>query len=373
MGLITKEVEVTLSSNSIKYYEDLGYEIPRYKDKWNRIKTPRGTKILTKVEDLPKNSHIKLLTKCDCCGKEYIIRYQDYYKHNHNGKTYCKKCGAKIFKSGEKHPKWNYNKTDEERERERKYPEYVEFIKRVLARDNYTCKCCGKESNGDIEVHHLDGYNWCVERRTDETNGIALCEKCHKNFHSIYGYGGNTREQFEEWIEYAIGELKKYNGELPTARKIYCIEEDKIYDSVEQLTEKWNVKSIQHIYHVCNHDKTKKGYYIKSVKGKHLLWLDEYEKCTEEDIKRYLDWCEPNKNRSKGELHGKSKTVICITTGEIFKTIKEAKAFYGINNISACCRKKISSAGKLEDGTPLQWQYYEDYLKEQNEKLQESA
>lgn len=31
MGLITERVDVPLNSRNIKYYEDLGYEIPRVK------------------------------------------------------------------------------------------------------------------------------------------------------------------------------------------------------------------------------------------------------------------------------------------------------------------------------------------------------
>ena len=36
MGLLSTEVEVRLTGSNIKYYEDLGYEIPRYfnKNKW---------------------------------------------------------------------------------------------------------------------------------------------------------------------------------------------------------------------------------------------------------------------------------------------------------------------------------------------------
>ena len=30
MGLLSTEVEVRLTGSNIKYYEDLGYEIPRY-------------------------------------------------------------------------------------------------------------------------------------------------------------------------------------------------------------------------------------------------------------------------------------------------------------------------------------------------------
>ena len=28
----------------------------------------------------------------------------------------------------------------------------------------------------------------------------VVCNKCHKEFHGIYGYGGNTRKQFEEFM-----------------------------------------------------------------------------------------------------------------------------------------------------------------------------
>ena len=135
--------------------------------------------------------------------------------------------------------------------------------------------------------------------RTDESNGITLCKNCHKNFHSIYGFGNNTKEQFEEWIGNAIGELEKYNGELPTARKIYCVEENKIYDNALELAKEWNVHFAT-VYKVCDHkSQQRKGSYYKSVKNKHLLWLDEYEKCSEEDLKRYLEWCKHKTNSDK--------------------------------------------------------------------------
>ena len=34
MGLISEYVEIKLGGRNIKYYENLGYEIPRRKDKW---------------------------------------------------------------------------------------------------------------------------------------------------------------------------------------------------------------------------------------------------------------------------------------------------------------------------------------------------
>ena len=67
---------------------------------------------------------------------------------------------------------------------------------------------------------------------------------------------------------------------------------------------------------------------------------------------------------------------ICVTTGKVFNTIKEGADEYNFKNvgrISAACKLKREYAGKLSDGTPLKWMYYEDFLKlpieEQNEIL----
>ena len=363
MGLISKYVYVELIGNNIKYYESLGYNIPKHKDEKGRIKIKRGTKIKVKVEDLQKWSNIKVKVKCDNpnCGKEYEINYSDYSKYNHDGKYYCNKCASKIFNSRENNSRWNPNKTQEEREMGRNYPEYTEFIRKVIARDNYTCQCCGnKNTKHDVEVHHLDGYDWCKEKRIDETNGVTLCETCHKNFHSIYGYGNNTKEQFEEWYGKAV-ELVKYEGEMPIARKVYCIEEDKVYNSTKQLADEWNCDKTQ-IHNICNHKPQSNGYYCKSLKNKHLLWLDEYEKCSEDDVQKYLEWCKPNLKRDnlKGKNNPIARKVICITTGKIFETIKEANEFYNINcsHISDCCKGKRNYCGKLKDGTKLVWEYY---------------
>ena len=75
-----------------------------------------------------------------------------------------------------------------------------------------------------------------------------------------------------------------------------------------------------------------------------------------------------NKTKEEMKTIGKkiseacSKKVICITTGEIFNSIKKAGNYYNVakNTISFCCKKKYKSAGKL-NGVRLQWKYLEDY------------
>lgn len=57
-------------------------------------------------------------------------------------------------------------------------------------------------------------------------------------------------------------------------------------------------------------------------------------------------------------------SVICINTGEIFTTIKEAASKYkqyGVQetNISKCCKNQRRYCGRFDDNTPIQWSYYE--------------
>lgn len=362
MGLITKEVEVELSSNTIKYYENLGYKIPRIRNKWRKYTVPRGTKIRVKVKDLKYNSKTIVDVECDNCKKKYQIQYQSYSTRNDNGKITCHHCSRSVLNTGENNPLYKKDKSEEERIKERRYPEYIDFVKRVIARDNHICQCCGKQVNHDAEVHHLDGYDWCKEKRTDETNGVCLCSVCHKAFHSIYKYGNNSKEQYEEWIGYAIGELKKYNGKLPTTRKVYCYEENKIYDGVYAFCRENNCSDNSTIYKCCDLSNTS----VLSYKGKHFFWLDEYEKLNKKEIDIFLEL-----SKSKGH----KRKIICITNGSIYYSISEASRITNasMDGIRNSCKDKKRYSGKLPDGTPLQWMYYEDFLKlpieEQNEIL----
>lgn len=76
---------------------------------------------------------------------------------------------------------------------------------------------------------------------------------------------------------------------------------------------------------------------------------------------------DPNKDYSKFmKRKQRSKGVICTTTGEIYKTIKDASRKTGIyeGGISQCCRGTYKSAGKHPvTGEKMVWMYLEDYNK----------
>ena len=58
---------------------------------------------------------------------------------------------------------------------------------------------------------------------------------------------------------------------------------------------------------------------------------------------------------------GNHKKVLCVTTGQVFQSIKEAAANVGVNytNITNCCRGRQQHAGRCgETGQLLKWAYY---------------
>jgi endogenous inhibitor of DNA gyrase (YacG/DUF329 family) len=136
--------------------------------------------------------------KCYVCGKEfYKIKSQIDRSEKHFCSEKCK-CEHQTTLRGELSPQYNPNLTDEERIVNRDCIEYTEWRNKVFERDNYTCQRCGKRQ-GDINAHHLNGYHWYKEGRTDVNNGVTLCSCCHKEFHEIYSNRNNTKEQYEEW------------------------------------------------------------------------------------------------------------------------------------------------------------------------------
>ena len=151
----------------------------------------------------------KWLCKCDC-GTERTVRA------NRLKSGASKSCGClkdelsseracKLHESikGEKNPRYNPNLTDEERVSRRLDSKHKEWSKEVKEQANYTCDCCGKRG-GKLHSHHLNDYHSNKELRYDVSNGVCLCNSCHREFH--LDYMGNTsvscyKEDYEDFKE----------------------------------------------------------------------------------------------------------------------------------------------------------------------------
>ena len=272
MGLLTKELWVTVTANTKEYYESLGYQIPKVK-KRNKYVVEKGTQILVNVHDLKKGSNEIVEVQCEYCGRIYKVQYAQYINMIEKfNVSYCYKCIRHNFYSGINSKNYNQSMSEEERMFKRTTSEYRQFLYEVNTRDKHTCQRCGSKEN--IEVHHLNGYNWYIKGRTDVTNGVCLCKDCHKNFHSLYGYKDCTIEQYMEWMNITKLDLDNMMFKS-TTRQIYSYEEDMVYSSANEFMIAHNLKDNSNIYKLCNH-KQNKNSKVLTVAGCHLVWLDEY-------------------------------------------------------------------------------------------------
>jgi len=65
-------------------------------------------------------------------------------------------------------------------------PDQKQWAAIVKERDNYTCQKCGS-TEGTIVAHHIEPVIENPIESADIDNGIALCQKCHNELHSLPG------------------------------------------------------------------------------------------------------------------------------------------------------------------------------------------
>ena len=106
----------------------------------------------------------------------------------------------------------------------------------------------------------------------------------------------------------------------------------------------------------------------KSEEHKKALSEAQKGKPKSEEHKRKMS--EAQKGLFAGDKNPRARAVICLNTKQVFTTGKEACEWCGLKNsvsISFACNGKKETAGKHPiTKEPLHWQYYDEYLKQQN-------
>ena len=98
-------------------------------------------------------------------------------KNHFFGRSHSPETGKKV--SGENHYNWQGGRTAENK-RMRKSPEYRLWREAVFARDNHTCRFCGKRG-GELHADHIKPFAYFPELRFAIDNGRTLCVPCHKS------------------------------------------------------------------------------------------------------------------------------------------------------------------------------------------------
>ena len=230
-----------------------------------------------------------------------------------------------------------------------------------------------RKSKRDLPVANLDTritYNSSDEAgKILNINPYNIVRCCEGKSTSCNGNKWVFKDQFDKLV--AEGYFDKLDEEerlrkLRNApKKVVCLNTGEVFNSTGEANKKYGLTSVPNC---CN----LRSEYAGNINGIKYVWRyeDDYNKLTKEEIDKIINKVNPKKEEKiKPE---KKYFVICTTTMEKFYSLKEAGEYYGVHhvNIGKCCRymrgddvkKATKHVGYSEDGTPLCWQYYEDYL-----------
>lgn len=141
-------------------------------------------------------------------------------------------------------------------------------------------------------------------------------------------------------------------------RMVICLNSRKIFRSIIDGAKCYDITESV-ISKCCRGESVYGGVYDNEK----LVWmyLDEYEKYSDNEIEQYL----MNKRNNIGTK------VVCLNTNVVFNTIKSAYKWCNSKSsagIISCCKGKYHSSGKHPiTQEPLKWMYYNDYIKKYDE------
>lgn len=89
---------------------------------------------------------------------------------------------CKCYHPDHKGECWYVEAREKDYQRFRSSAQYTTWRTDVFERDNYTCQHCGQKG-GTLNAHHKKSYADYPSLRVKLSNGITLCEECHKAEH----------------------------------------------------------------------------------------------------------------------------------------------------------------------------------------------
>jgi len=112
--------------------------------------------------------------------KPFTVEHRLHLSEAGKGKNTWSR-GRTVEYAGKNHHFWIDGRSrdrEQARSTEMMHGKYREWRRRVFERDGYKCRVCF--AGGKLNAHHIRPYGKFPELRFDISNGITLCEPCHK-------------------------------------------------------------------------------------------------------------------------------------------------------------------------------------------------
>jgi len=191
----SKTCRTCYTNNKIKLgkyiYKKCGYCGESFRTHQSQINVNQGKycSIICARKGSPTRKREQVLIKCYQCGNE-VNRHKSEIRKRKGDKDFC--CSQCWYEYNQRKNHYNWQGGQSER----MAPGYSGWRRKVLKRDRGFCRLC--HSTTKIEVHHIKKFSQYPKIRWEVSNGISLCEDCHKLV-------TNSEEYYEGSLQFFVG------------------------------------------------------------------------------------------------------------------------------------------------------------------------
>jgi len=167
-------------SNKIKICEICNKEVSSIKRRFcsNACKMKW---ITNKSKGKKAHNNKQLERICIWCGKKRLVA-PAFVNRKYCNRKCMKEHYASGIMQGKNHWNWQGGITENEG-RDSLYSGYNDWRRAVYKRDNFKCILCGNNKSGKLQAHHIKPVAMYKDLVLDISNGLTVCEKCHKEIH----------------------------------------------------------------------------------------------------------------------------------------------------------------------------------------------